>query len=111
MVAVRARLHELQSEQRDVVQIIAGNGSGYAVSEARTEEFDAAAAEFTSCLEQLGDLGVEVKDPETGLLDFPAVREGEDVLLCWRVGEEAVAFWHDLEEGYAGRKPIDWGGA
>jgi hypothetical protein len=111
MVAVRARLHELQSEQRDVVQIIAGNGSGYAVSEARTEDFDAAAVEFTSCLEQLGSLGVQVKDPETGLLDFPAVREGEDVLLCWRVGEEAVEFWHDLEEGFGGRKPIDWGEA
>ena len=118
MVAIRARLQELQGEQREVVQIIAGNGSGYAVSEARTEEFAAAAAELQVCLEQLTRLGVEVKDADVGLIDFPALREGEQVLLCWRVGEDvllcwragegAVEFWHDLEEGFAGRKPIDW---
>jgi hypothetical protein len=110
MVAIRARLQELQGEQREVVQIIAGNGSGYAVSEARSDEFAAGAAELEACIEKLAELGVQVKDSDTGLLDFPAVREGEDVLLCWRVGEEAVEFWHDLEEGYPGRKPIDWGG-
>jgi hypothetical protein len=109
MVAVRARLQELQGEQREVVQIIAGNGSGYAVSEARTDEFAAAAAELERCLERLAELGVQVKDPESGLLDFPAVRDGEDVLLCWRVGEDAVEWWHGLDEGFAGRRPIDWG--
>jgi hypothetical protein len=108
MVALRARLHELQGEQREVVQIIAGNGSGYAVSEARTDEFGEAAAELQACLEKLTGLGVQVKDADIGLVDFPAVHEGEDVLLCWRVGEDAVEWWHDLEEGYAGRKPIDW---
>jgi hypothetical protein len=108
LVEVRARLQELQGEQREVVQIIAGNGSGYAVSEARTDEFAAAAAEFESCLERLEVLGVQVKDVDAGLVDFPSVRHGEDVLLCWRAGEEAVEFWHDLEEGFAGRKPIDW---
>jgi hypothetical protein len=50
-----------------------------------------------------------LKDLDAGLLDFPAVREGEDVLLCWHVGEPAVAYWHGLEEGFAGRKPVDWG--
>jgi hypothetical protein len=110
MVAVRARLQELQGEQREVVQIIAGNGSGYAVSEARSDEFAAAAAELQECLEQLTALGVLVKDADTGLLDFPALREGEEVLLCWRVGEESVEWWHDLEAGYEGRRPIDWAG-
>jgi hypothetical protein len=109
MVELRARLLELQGEQREVVQIIAGNGSGYAVSEARSDEFAAAAAEFETCLERLGALGVEVKDVDEGLVDFPSVRHGEDVLLCWRAGEGAVEYWHDLEEGFAGRKPIDWG--
>jgi hypothetical protein len=108
MVALRARLHELQGEQREVVQIIAGNGSGYAVSEARTDEFSAAAAEFESCLERLAVLGVQVKDVDEGLVDFPSVRHGEEVLLCWRPGEDAVEWWHGLEEGFGGRKPIDW---
>lgn len=111
MVALRARLHELQGEQREVVRIIAGNGSGYAVSEARTDEFAAAAAEFEACIERLGSLGVSVKDVDEGLIDFPSVRHGEEVLLCWRPGEEAVEWWHDLEEGFAGRKPIDWEGS
>jgi hypothetical protein len=111
MVAVRSRLRELEGEQREVVQIIAGNGSGYAVGEARGEEFNAAAHELEECVGRLIELGVQVKDPEVGLIDFPSRRDGADVLLCWRAGEDAVEYWHDLEEGYAGRKPIDWGEA
>jgi hypothetical protein len=51
-----------------------------------------------------------VKDPETGLLDFPALRGGEEVLLCWRAGEDAVEWWHGRDEGFAGRRRIDWDG-
>ena len=108
MVALRSRLTELEGEQREVVKIIAGNGSGYGVGEARTPEFSKLAAELEDCVNQLNAIGVEVKDADVGLLDFPSVREGEDVLLCWRVGEDDVEFWHDLEEGFAGRKRIDW---
>ena len=50
---------------------------------------------------------MQVKSVEEGLVDFPSERSGEDVLLCWRVGEERVAFWHGLDEGFAGRKPVD----
>jgi hypothetical protein len=108
MVAVRARLGELEDEQREVVKIVAGNGSGYAVGEARTPEFAKLSAELEGCFNELTELGVEVKDVHTGLLDFPAERDGEDVLLCWRVGEDAVEWWHSPEDGFAGRQPIDW---
>jgi len=108
MVAARARVRELEGEQREVVQIIAGNGSGYGIGEARGDEYAAAAAELRDVVDRLLELGVEVKDPDVGLVDFPSRRGGEDVLLCWSAGEEAVEYWHDLEEGYAGRKPIDW---
>jgi hypothetical protein len=47
-----------------------------------------------------------VKDPRIALLDFPALREGEPVLLCWRLGEDEIGWWHGLDEGYAGRKPL-----
>ena len=110
MVAVRARLRELEGEQRELVQLVAGNGSGYGVGEARSEEFAAAAAELQDCIERLTELGVEVKDIDVGLVDFPALREGEDVLLCWRAGEDAVEWWHGLDDGFAGRQPIDWEG-
>lgn len=57
-------------------------------------------------LKRLGELGVQLKDLDQGLVDFPAWREGEEVLLCWRQGEEQIAFWHDLESGFRGRKPL-----
>ena len=50
-----------------------------------------------------------MRDVDTGLLDFPSLREGETVLLCWQPGEPAVAWWHGVEDGFAGRRPIDWG--
>jgi hypothetical protein len=109
MVEVRARLTELEDEQREVVQIVAGNGSSEAVGEARTPEFARLAAEFQRCFDALADLGVEVRDVDTGLLDFPSLREGETVLLCWQPGEPAVAWWHGVDDGFAGRRPIDWG--
>jgi hypothetical protein len=108
MVAVRARLRELEDEQREVVKIVAGNGSGFAVGEARTPEYARLAGELEECFNGLVELGVEVKDVETGLLDFPARRDGLDILLCWQVGEDGVEWWHSSEEGFAGRRRIDW---
>ena len=54
------------------------------------------------------DMGVEIKDLSTGLMDFPAIHDGNPVLLCWRHGEARVEFWHDFESGFAGRQVIDW---
>ena len=50
--------------------------------------------------------GALVKDLDEGLVDFPAQREGEEVLLCWRLGEDEISFWHGLEEGFSGRRPL-----
>ncbi len=54
------------------------------------------------------DMGVQIKDLASGLVDFPALRDGREILLCWRHGETRVEFWHDLESGFAGRQRIDW---
>jgi len=110
MVAVRARMHELIEAQGGLVTAIGGNGGGYAASDlnAAQAELRQLADEVGRCLAELESLGAAVKDPDLGLLDFPALREGEEVELCWHVGEDAVAHWHEIGAGYAGRKPIDW---
>lgn len=57
-------------------------------------------------LKVLADLGVQLKDIDRGLVDFPAWRDDREVFLCWHLGEETVAFWHDLETGFPGRQPL-----
>src|SRR6202048_467670 len=58
-------------------------------------------------LAEIDATGVQVKDLDIGLLDFPCPVEGRTVLLCWKLGEKGIAYWHDTSEGFAGRKPID----
>ncbi len=57
-------------------------------------------------LEEVTGQGIILRDPETGLIDFPTMREGREVFLCWRLGEDAVAFWHGPESGFSGRRPL-----
>ncbi len=56
---------------------------------------------------EIQSLGCLVKDLDMGLVDFPAQREGKTILLCWRLGEPEIRFWHGVDEGFAGRKPLD----
>ena len=77
-------------------EIRTGHGRFLALAMAMAEQFEAVMA-----------TGVQVKDPETGLCDFPSVREGRPVQLCWRLGEPAVEFWHELGAGFAGRLPLE----
>jgi hypothetical protein len=69
-------------------------------------ELEQAASGLAQAVEQIQAQGVLIKDLDQGLLDFPSLRDGEEVLLCWQLGEERVAFWHGTEEGFAGRKPL-----
>ena len=56
---------------------------------------------------EIDSIGVQVKDLAQGLLDFPCVLEGQTVLLCWKLGEKEIGYWHSVEDGFAGRKPLD----
>lgn len=58
-------------------------------------------------LAEIDAIGVQVKDLDTGLLDFPCLIDGETVLLCWKMGEEEIGFWHTLDGGFSGRQPLD----
>ncbi len=68
---------------------------------------DAAAVQLRSAISAIQETGCLVKDLDTGLLDFPTLFHGQEVYLCWKLGEQGIAFWHGVEEGYRGRKPID----
>jgi hypothetical protein len=57
-------------------------------------------------IQEITEKGIEIKDIERGLIDFPHWREGEEVFLCWLYGEADIGFWHTLEEGFAGRTPL-----
>jgi len=72
----------------------------------KAARLDALVEDMTRKVAELEDLGVEVKDLDYGLVDFPAEKYGESVMLCWRYGEADVSFWHKPEEGYGGRKPL-----
>jgi hypothetical protein len=63
-------------------------------------------AELQRALGELQAMEVVLRDLERGLIDFPAMRDGREVYLCWEIGEERIEFWHDVDAGYGGRKPL-----
>jgi hypothetical protein len=73
----------------------------------RRAEREKVTQDAKDALAEIHAIGVQVKDLDMGLLDFPCAVEGEIVLLCWKYGEERIGFWHGQEEGFKGRKPID----
>jgi hypothetical protein len=110
LVDARRSYVELGTELEEVQTHVAGNGGSLdpgRVGELQ-EAVARAAAELAAIVGEINDLGVQVKDLDRGLVDFPARHpvDGATVLLCWELGEPDVAFWHGLEDGFAGRKPL-----
>jgi len=103
VLAARQRILDTQPEVWPVLEKATGNG-GSQKAGALVEEF----RRIERGLKAIHDLGVVVKDINTGLIDFPALRGDREVFLCWRYDEPAVAHWHDLQTGFAGRQAIDW---
>lgn len=68
---------------------------------------DALASRLRELVEAIERYGCLVKDLDVGLIDFPTWYQGREVLMCWRLGEPGIEFWHEVDEGYRGRKPID----
>jgi hypothetical protein len=101
------RLQEAQRKlgNRELLQRLrsaaAGNGGG-----AAARDVMATGDEFGRITAEIEGLGVVVRDPASGLVDFPAEREGAEVFLCWRVGEDSVGHWHDRDSGFMGRQPL-----
>jgi hypothetical protein len=72
----------------------------------RRGERDKAVLRVKDAMAEIDSIGVQVKDLDIGLLDFPSIYEDQVILLCWKMGEKAISHWHDTQEGYAGRKPL-----
>jgi hypothetical protein len=70
-------------------------------------QLDATVAQLREVVDQIQEQGALIKDLDTGLLDFPTLYLGQEVYLCWRAGEPDIEFWHRVEDGFRGRKPID----
>ena len=95
----------LAAEEKRIT--LAGGGVvDRAVWKARAERLERSARDVQAGLEEIQKLGGVAKDLEMGLVDFPHLREGRVVNLCWRFGEERITHWHGLDEGYARRKPL-----
>jgi hypothetical protein len=109
MVAHRREVAILLSRRAELTSTIAGNGGDLDPGElARVEaEIAEQAKGVAQCVNRIHGLGAQVKDADEGLVDFPARREDEEILLCWKLGEDEIAFWHGLEDGFAGRRPVD----
>lgn len=95
-----ARQTLLKTAER-VQQVVAGNGGGKENQESRD-----AASTLQADVERISAQGIILRDVESGLVDFPAERDGREVFLCWRLGEDHVGFWHPPETGIAGRQPL-----
>jgi hypothetical protein len=68
---------------------------------------DALASRLREVVEEIHEWGCQIKDLDTGLCDFPSMYRGQEVYLCWRLGESAIEYWHEIDAGFRGRKPID----
>lgn len=108
LVDRRRALAEARSARRRIAAQVAGNGGG--IDPRAAAELDERVAEelkgLARCVNAIHGLGAVVKDPDEGLVDFPALRGDEPVYLCWRLGEDRIEFWHGVDEGFAGRKPL-----
>jgi hypothetical protein len=110
MVQHRRNLIAAQRLQARLVTRISGNGGDLMPSDLReaVEAIQREAAAIAECADRINAAGAEIKSLEEGLLDFPAKRGDEDVLLCWKLGEDEILYWHGVEEGFAGRRPLPW---
>jgi hypothetical protein len=108
---ITALAHELEERRERLSRLKPSDR--FRLSDAHEEELQQVRAELERGQEkmeeyvrELGQLGVELKDYFTGLIDFPSLMNGQPVYLCWRLGEAEVAHWHELEAGFAGRQKL-----
>jgi hypothetical protein len=109
-IEAKQALADLEEEQKELLRrIFLGGGMLVNLTAVKKRKITMAALvqRAKDSLQEIDAIGVQVKDLDTGLLDFPCILEGETVLLCWKRGEARIGFWHRMEDGFRGRQPID----
>jgi hypothetical protein len=109
-MAGKKTIEQIENELQDLrhrILLTGGLSVDVGVLAARRVERDKAMQEIKDALAEVHAIGVQVKDLDIGLLDFPCAVEDQTVLLCWKLGEDKIEYWHGLDEGFKGRKPID----
>lgn len=99
--SIRQKIMSTQPEAWSAIEKSVGNGGSRALSQI-VVDFE----KLDALVHRILDTGVLIKDINIGLLDFPALKDGREVYLCWQYGEGEIAYWHEIEAGYAGRQPI-----
>jgi len=89
------------------IMVLGGSLPPYARLAVNRSEREKMAAQLHEALNRIHETGCLVKDLDEGLVDFPTLREGKEVYPCWKLGEERIGYWHGIEEGFKGRKPLD----
>jgi hypothetical protein len=111
MVELRRAHIEALAGEEELEGRIRGNGGGIppATLAAAAASVESAARELARVIDEIVAHGAQVKDIDEGLIDFPALSGGETVLLCWKLGEDEIRYWHTVEDGFAGRRelPLD----
>jgi hypothetical protein len=108
LVATRQEHAAALERQEELERKIRGNGGGIPPAElaSATAEVDAVARRLARVVDKITSHGAQVKDLDTGLVDFPALHDGETVFLCWQLGEEEIGWWHRVDDGFEGRRPL-----
>ena len=108
LVAARQEHAAALERQEELERKIRGNGGGIPPAELAqaTAEVDAVARRLARLVDEIASYGAQVKDLDSGLIDFPTLYHGETVLLCWQLGEDEIAWWHRVDDGFAGRRPL-----
>ena len=118
--AIESFLEEAQKQKRALdsitaeisnaalrIMMLGGSLPPFAELNHKKAQREKIAEQLSQTVDEIQQTGCVVKDLDTGLVDFPSLRRGEKVYLCWKLGEERIGYWHGIEEGFAGRKPLD----
>jgi hypothetical protein len=109
-VTLKTEYQQADAEMREFLQrlnMMGGMMVDRPKARACRERRDTLVQQLKAAIERVQDLGCVVKDLDIGLVDFPTLFRGVEVCLCWKLGEPRIEYWHGMEEGFRGRKPID----